>query len=131
MDYFEFIETVIFSRQRATLLDDDSFMELQVFLIKYHSDGDTIRKTGGCQKIRWNRPGMGKQGGVRVIYYVVEPDNRIFLLTVYAKNAKDDLTDTEKNTFKKLTEKLIIQKQIPLSSTVKALIWIKNFLTIW
>ena len=131
MDYFDFIETIIFSRQRTTLLDDDSFRELQTFLIKYHADGDTIGKTGGCQKIRWNRPGMGKQGGVRIIYYVVEPDNRIFLLTVYAKNAKDDLTEAEKSTFKKLTAKLIIQKRVPLSLTTKALIWIKNFLMIW
>lgn len=50
MEYFEFIETPVFSRQRETLLDDDSFRELQTHLLKYHADGDTISKTVGRKK---------------------------------------------------------------------------------
>lgn len=30
--------------------------------------GDLIPGSGGCRKIRWTRPGMGKRGGVCVIY---------------------------------------------------------------
>ncbi|MFQ0830844.1 type II toxin-antitoxin system RelE/ParE family toxin [Serratia fonticola] len=106
MEYFEFIETPVFSRQRETLLDDDSFRELQTHLLKYHVDGDTISKTGGYKKIRWNRPGMGKQGGVRVIYYVITRSGKLYLLIVYPKNAKDDLTEAEKAILKALTDKL-------------------------
>lgn len=59
MEYFEFIETPTFVRQREGLLDDDTFQQLQEHLIRQHVMGDTIRNTGGCQKIRWNRPGSG------------------------------------------------------------------------
>lgn len=39
MEYFEFIETPVFSKQRETLLDDDSFRELQTHLLKNHEKG--------------------------------------------------------------------------------------------
>ena len=31
--------------------------------------GVVIPASGGCRKVRWSRPGMGKQGGARVIYF--------------------------------------------------------------
>jgi len=31
--------------------------------------GDVIPDTGGIRKARWKRPGTGKRGGVRVIYF--------------------------------------------------------------
>ena len=85
MDYLEFIETTPFSKQREHLLDDGSFAELQDYLLKRHVDGDVIRHTGGCQKIRWHLPGAGKRGGIRVVYYGVSAKGRIYLLAVYAK----------------------------------------------
>lgn len=96
MEYFEFIETPTFVRQREGLLDDDTFQQLQEHLIRQHVMSDTIKNTGGCQKIRWNRPGSGKRGGVRVIYYAVTAKGRLYLLTIYAKNVKDDLSEAEK-----------------------------------
>ncbi|MBP2169863.1 hypothetical protein J2125_003055 [Erwinia toletana] len=106
MEYFEFIETVVFSKQRRYLLNDDSFRELQEYLLTHHDEGDTIIKTGGCKKIRWGRPGMGKQGGVRIIYYLLTHSGRLYLLTVYPKNAKDDLSESEKAILKALTDRL-------------------------
>ena len=104
MDYLEFIETPVFSKQRDELMDDDSYRELQSHLLAHHDTGDTISKTGGCKKIRWGRPGMGKRGGVRVIYYTMTRSGKIYLLLIYPKNAKDDLTDAEKNVLKSLIE---------------------------
>ncbi|ERK14088.1 hypothetical protein L580_3762 [Serratia fonticola AU-P3(3)] len=49
---------------------------------------------------------MGKQGGVRVIYYVITRSGKLYLLIVYPKNAKDDLTESEKAILKALTDKL-------------------------
>ncbi|MCU5771562.1 type II toxin-antitoxin system RelE/ParE family toxin [Erwiniaceae bacterium BAC15a-03b] len=106
MEYFEFVETVVFSKQRQHLLNDDSFRELQEYLLTHHAEGDTISKTGGCKKIRWSRPGMGKQGGVRIIYYLLTHSGRLYLLTDYPKNAKDDLSESEKAIPKALTDRL-------------------------
>jgi hypothetical protein len=39
--------------------------------------------------------GRGKSGGVRVIYYWVKDDHQIFMLVVYPKTKKDNLTDRE------------------------------------
>jgi len=46
---------------------------------------------GGLRKVRWNRPGMGKQGGVRIIYYVIRGE-RLYVLDAYAKADQEDLT---------------------------------------
>lgn len=40
-------------------------------------------------------PGRGKSGGVRVIYYWVKDDCLVYLLVVYPKSRKDNLTDKE------------------------------------
>jgi hypothetical protein len=52
--------------------------------------GDIIRESGGCRKVRWSRPGTGKRGGVRVIYFLA-PDGTVWLLIVYSKAKFDNL----------------------------------------
>lgn len=46
---------------------------------------------GGCRKIRYARQGMGKSGGVRVIYYNQLDDGTITLLLVYAKSKTENI----------------------------------------
>jgi len=62
-----------------------------------------IERTGGFRKIRFGRPSRreGKSGGTRVIYYLVDRKDRIYLLLVYPKTAKDDLTRAEENELRK------------------------------
>lgn len=52
---------------------------------------------------------MGKRGGARVIYYFHDADVPIFLLALYAKNEKSDLTATEKREFSGLVMELVDQ----------------------
>ncbi|AHF77557.1 hypothetical protein Sant_2522 [Sodalis praecaptivus] len=106
MEYFEFIETPVFNKQRSELIDDDSFQKFQAFLLKSHEDGDTISKTGGCKKIRWGLEGKGKRGGVRVIYYCLTEQGKIYLLLVYSKNRKDDLSEQEKKVLNQISQML-------------------------
>lgn len=91
-----FIETSTFTRLLPEHLDDDGYAALQAFLSVHPEAGDVIRGTGGVRKIRWTMPGRGKRGGSRVIYYWLAKENHIYLLTVYAKGAKDDLTAAER-----------------------------------
>ena len=53
--------------------------------------GDVIPGSGSCRKIRWSRAGMGKRGGVRVIYFTRLANGEIWLLVIYAKNAQDNI----------------------------------------
>lgn len=104
MEYMEFVETPTFSKARRVLMDDDEFQELQSFLLDNHEYGDIISHTGGCKKIRWSRQGMGKRGGVRVIYYIKLASGRVYLVLIYPKNVKDDLTESEKILLKTLSQ---------------------------
>jgi hypothetical protein len=53
------------------------------------------------RKARWARPGRGKGGGVRVIYYFAAPD-AVYFIAVYAKNEKENLSDAEKKALAKI-----------------------------
>jgi hypothetical protein len=47
--------------------------------------GELVRGSGGVRKLRWVRPGMGKRGGLRVIYFVRYEPNEFWMLSLYAK----------------------------------------------
>ncbi len=71
----------------------DEFID---YLSKHPDAGDEITGTGGIRKIRWSGKGKGKRGGVRVIYYFYNESTPVFLLTVYGKGEKEDLTPEQK-----------------------------------
>jgi hypothetical protein len=66
------------------------------------SSWPVIAGTGGARKARAARGPRGKSGGARIIYYVVTRKGVVYLLDVYAKSAKEDLTDAEKREIRKL-----------------------------
>ena len=70
--------------------------------------GQVIERTGGFRKVRFARPSRreGKSGGTRVIYYFLDQRDRIYLLLVYAKGVKDNLTRAEENELRKLAKAL-------------------------
>ncbi|EGS1687605.1 type II toxin-antitoxin system RelE/ParE family toxin [Enterobacter cloacae] len=100
-----FIETDIFTEDVKTLLDDDEYHKLQVFLATQPDYGDLIQNTGGLRKIRWLSGGRGKRGGVRVIYFHRTHEFEIRLLLIYRKGIKDDLSAREKAILKKMIER--------------------------
>lgn len=104
---FTFIELHGFSKRRQTFLPDDEFRVFQELLIEDPETGDVIAGTGGFRKIRWSRPGMGKRGGVRVIYYTVTRKGRIYLALIYPKNEQDDLSEDQKRALKQLSDMLV------------------------
>jgi hypothetical protein len=63
---------------------------MQIALRDNPNLGVVIPGSGGIRKLRWRRTGIGKRGGVRVIYYVHRP-HVTWLLTVYAKGETDTL----------------------------------------
>ena len=65
--------------------------------------------TGGARKARAARGGRGKSGGARIVYYVVTRKGVLYLLDVYAKSAKEDLTNAERHEIRKLVAALDAQ----------------------
>jgi DNA-binding transcriptional regulator YiaG len=63
--------------------------------------GDLIRGTGGFRKVRVARKGMGKSGGARVVYIWHNPRFPVFLITVFPRNQKENLSMAELNELRK------------------------------
>ena len=99
-----FIETPAFTADMKELLPDHSYAELQRELIARPRAGDLIPGTGGLRKIRWKLPGQGKRGGARVIYYLRASQSQIWLLAIYGKGIKNDLTAAEKKRMRLFVE---------------------------
>ncbi len=88
---FTFIESAVFERVRAVYLDDDEYAELQQFMIENPEAGRVVAGSGGVRKLRWKRKGMGKRGGLRVIYFVRYQPDEFWMLTLYAKAQQEDV----------------------------------------
>jgi hypothetical protein len=95
-------ETPLFSRQDREVWDDTEREAFIDFIARNPEQGDLIPETGGVRKIRWARPGSGKRGGMRVIYFYHNGDRPLYLLMVYAKARQDNLTAEEKKAVRKL-----------------------------
>jgi hypothetical protein len=81
-----FIESSVFARLRPAYPDDDEYAALQQHLLAEPSAGPVVPGSGGVRKLRWARPGMGKRGGFRVIYFVQYEPMEFWMLTVYSKS---------------------------------------------
>jgi hypothetical protein len=95
-------ETPLFTRQAREVWDDSEREAFVEFIAQNPKEGDVIPETGGVRKIRWIRPGSGKRGGARVIYFYHNGDRPLYLLMVYAKARQENLTSEEKKIVRKL-----------------------------
>ena len=102
----EFIETPTFTRLLTDLLSDDEYRALQNVLVENPERGDILKGGGGIRKLRHALPGRGKSGGVRAIYYWIKDDHQIYMLLIYPKSKKDNLTDQETALLRELVKEL-------------------------
>ena len=100
-------ETGEFINKAKKLLSDRERQELVSYLSVHPASGKVMEGTGGIRKLRWARQGMGKSGGVRVIYYFHNDGMPLYALTLYGKGEKDNLSDAERNDLSKLVELLV------------------------
>ncbi|MEZ4425421.1 MAG: hypothetical protein R3E98_18630 [Gemmatimonadota bacterium] len=97
--YIEFVTTSMFETSAKKLLTEEDRRELELLLLEDPRRGDVVPRTGGFRKVRFARPSRkeGKSGGTRVIYYFIQRTDRIYLIEVYAKGVKGDLTRSEEH----------------------------------
>ena len=101
-----FVETLEFTRYLRSYLDDDGYAALKAFLSTHPDAGDVVRGSGGIRKIRWGSKGRGKRRGIRVIYYWLGAEDRVYLLTLYGKGVKEDLTRAELAAWRKIVKEI-------------------------
>jgi len=95
-----------FTREIQRLIPDDSYRMLQSVLMLRPDAGTLIRGSGGLRKIRWNLPGAGKRGALRVISYWSLPDT-IFMLFSYRKTEQEDLTPDQLKLLRGMVKELL------------------------
>ena len=93
-------------RQAAEIWGEAEREEFVGFIAANPQAGDLIPETGGVRKVRWTKAGSGKRGGVRVIYFYHDVERPLYLLMVYAKARREDLSHDEKRAVRKLAATL-------------------------
>ncbi len=100
-------ETTEYIRRAEKLLSDEERKDVLNYLAEHPKAGDLMEGTGGVRKLRWSRGSQGKSCGVRVIYYFHSESIPLYLLTLFAKNERANLTKAERNELAELVGLLV------------------------
>ena len=101
------IETPLFVARTRKLMSNDEREELIAYLSRNPTAGDIVPGAGGVRKLRWALEGRGKSGGARIIYFFHSVDVPLFALTAFPKNERSDLSQEERNDFRRLVKVLV------------------------
>lgn len=96
-----------FIRRAEKLLSNQERRDLMEYLAAHPRAGDLMEGTGGVRKLRWRQGGRGKSGGVRVIYYFHSAVMPLYLLTLFGKHERANLSKADRNELSKLVQVLV------------------------
>ena len=85
------VETPTFVTDAAKVWSDGERLDFFSWIANEPEAGTVVPGSGGCRKVRWSRPGTGKQGGTRVIYFTRLDAGELWMLLVYSKAVKDNI----------------------------------------
>lgn len=106
-----FVELPIFQKRWKEMgLTEEDLRRLQSELLEDPKVGAVMQGTGGLRKMRFSFNNIGKSGASRIIYIDFEVYEKIFLITAYTKNEKDNLSKEERNDLKQLVS--ILKQQL-------------------
>ncbi len=100
------VETGSFQERAKSRMSSEEIGSAITMIARKPTCGRLIKGAVGIRKVRFAVGGRGKSGGVRIIYYFYSEDIPVFLLTVFAKNEKSDLTQVERKMLASLAREL-------------------------
>ena len=77
------------------IYDDEELRKIEINIMQNPKKYPVIKGTGGLRKMRWKIGNKGKRSGIRICYIDFEDYNIVYLMLLYAKNEKADLSDEE------------------------------------
>ncbi len=111
MDYYQSMQTIVelpeFCRRAESLISEEEKQGIINYLAVHPQSGAIMQGTGGIRKFRWSSGNKGISGGVRVIYYYYNETMPLFLLSLFSKSEKGNLSKSERNEFTKFTQLLV------------------------
>jgi hypothetical protein len=99
------VELETFLKRAKAIMSDEERDGIVIFLAANPDAGLSLG--GGLRKVRIPRAGGGKSGGYRTLYVFGGRHMPLFLLTVFAKNEKDNLSKAEQAAAVALSKRLI------------------------
>ena len=77
---------------------DDVLRAIQGDLLANPARGTVVPGLAGIRKARAENPGRGKgkRGGFRYMYYFLEYDDEVYLLSIFDKGQQEDLKEKQK-----------------------------------
>ena len=90
--------------------DDGDLREVETFLIVNPQYGKVISETGGLRKMRWALPGIGKSGGIRILYVDFPEHEVLYFISLIKKNEKENISKEDKKTISQIIE--LIEKNL-------------------
>lgn len=100
------VETPSYLRAAEAIFTETEREEIVAMVAANPECGEVVAGTGGFRKVRVARGGMGKRGGARLIYMWRNEAFPVFLVTVYAKNEKENLSKKERNELAKRADEI-------------------------
>ena len=101
------VETPTFLADAKTAgMDADEREAVVLFLSINPQAGDMMEGTGGARKFRFKRPNTGKRGGYRIVFCYAGQDVPLFLLNVFTKGDRANLSKAEQNTLRAILSKM-------------------------
>lgn len=103
------IETAAYLRAAKLAGMTDEECRAVVDLVASRPDaGDVMPGCGGARKLRVARRGGGKSGGYRVVSFFAGRDVPVFLLTVFPKNVRANLSKAEQDMVAAICKRLVV-----------------------
>ncbi len=96
------VEMEAFTRQAKMLrIMDEELDFIKLFVGLNPSAGNVVPGTGGARKIRIPLRGRGKSGGFRVITFYSGANIPVFLIDIYSKRERENITQARKKSIRK------------------------------
>jgi mRNA-degrading endonuclease RelE of RelBE toxin-antitoxin system len=101
------VETHSFQKESQKILGESEIDKLKNFLSLNPQSGDIIPGLRGIRKIRWQVNQKGKSSGARIIFFFYNTNMPVFLLDIYRKSEKNDISFKEKKMLNNMIDELI------------------------
>ena len=109
-----------FNRAAAeTGLSEQEVERIVNILAENPKAGVEMPGTGGCRKLRIAGRGKGKSGGHRIITFFSGEIMPVFLITVFSKSERANLTKAECNQLKEMTKAIVQEYRLKIATLAK------------
>lgn len=89
------------------------------YLAENPTAGAEIVGTGGCRKLRFAGRGKGKSGAYRVVTFYTGSNFPVFLITVFSKGERSNLSKAECNDLRAITKAIVAEYRAKVRTTAK------------